>query len=61
MKYNISNKESIMNICPICGTKVNEPKDNIEGDLIECSDCGTLLEIISLNPFEILLYEEPEK
>ncbi len=50
-----------MNICPICGCEINKPDGNIEGDLIECSDCGSLLEIISMEPFEFILYEEPEK
>lgn len=50
-----------MNLCPICGCSITLPEGNIAGDLIECEDCGTLLEIASTNPFEIILYEEPEK
>ena len=38
--------------CPICDAEV-ELDDDIEvGDLIDCPDCGTELEIISLDPPE---------
>ena len=50
-----------MNVCPICGCNIEKPEGNREGDLFECTECGVLLEITSLEPFEFILYEEPEK
>jgi len=36
--------------CPVCGAEVEFPDDAVEGELITCPDCGTELEIISLDP-----------
>lgn len=46
--------------CPDCGEviSVNNPQ---EGAMITCQDCGTKLEIISADPFEVdfpLEYDE---
>lgn len=50
-----------MNKCPVCSSDIPKPDDITEEDLIECLNCGTLLEIISVFPFKISMYEEPEK
>jgi len=50
-----------MKQCPVCGTKLEEPKDLATGDLMECPHCGTLLEILTLSPLDVALFEEPEK
>ena len=39
--------------CIICEAKVELPDDCCEGELLVCSDCGTELEVINLNPIEI--------
>ena len=39
--------------CPICDADVALSNDTIQGELIECSDCGTELEVTSLEPFAV--------
>lgn len=36
--------------CPVCGVEIELAKDTVQGELIECSDCGTELEVVSVNP-----------
>jgi alpha-aminoadipate carrier protein LysW len=36
--------------CPVCGAEVNLDSDTLVGELIECTECGTELEVISVNP-----------
>ena len=36
--------------CPVCGLVIIFAKDTIIGELIECVDCGTELEVISIDP-----------
>ena len=36
--------------CPVCGAEVVFPDDAVEGELISCPDCGSELEITSLDP-----------
>lgn len=42
-------------ICPDCQTEIIAPADMIVGDILECSECGTEVEIQSLSP---LTYRE---
>lgn len=42
-----------MTECPICGAEVILEKGTVKGELIECSDCGVELEVISVNPFRV--------
>ena len=37
-------------LCPICEAEITLPADCCEGELVVCPDCGTELEVISLNP-----------
>ena len=39
--------------CPVCGADVNKSPDTVQGELIECPDCGTELEVTALEPFAI--------
>jgi len=39
--------------CPICGADVELSADTVEGELITCEDCGTELEVISVDPPEV--------
>lgn len=42
-------------VCPDCGAMI-EPGEKMEiGDILECGECGTEVEILSLKPFR---YEE---
>jgi len=36
--------------CPVCGAMVDLPEGTVIGELIECPDCGTELEVVSLDP-----------
>ncbi len=36
--------------CPVCGAMIELPEGTVVGELIECPDCGTELEVESLNP-----------
>ena len=46
-----------MTPCPICGGEVENPEDPVEGELLECAECGSELEILGLGP--IVLGEAP--
>jgi len=39
--------------CPICSAEILLADDAVEGELITCPECGTELEIISLDPPEV--------
>lgn len=45
--------------CPVCGAEITLPEDTVAGELIECSDCGTELEVKSIKP--IKLVEAPKE
>jgi len=40
-------------ICPICDAEIKAPGDVVEGELLSCPDCGTELEVISIDPFTV--------
>lgn len=44
--------------CPVCDFRIECTDDPVEGELMECFECGSELEIISLDP--IMLMEAPE-
>ncbi len=44
--------------CPVCGARLVLACDLVKGELLECDDCGTELEVIDLGPVE--LKETPE-
>lgn len=44
--------------CPICDAEVTMPRDPVEGEVLECEECGTELEILALDP--ITLGEAPD-
>ena len=48
-----------MTECPVCGGDVEIPEDPVEGELLECAECETELEILSLSP--IVLAEAPQE
>ena len=43
--------------CPVCGAELKLAADVVQGELIECGDCGTELEVESVDP--ILVAEAP--
>ena len=48
-----------MSACPACDFDVMIPEDPIEGELLDCEECGTELEVVALEP--IVLVEAPEE
>ncbi len=45
--------------CPVCGAEIELAEGTVLGELLECSDCGTELEITGLDPEE--LSEAPQE
>ncbi len=39
-----------MTNCPECDGRVTLPADAVEGEIVRCDDCGTELEVLSVNP-----------
>ena len=45
--------------CPDCGAIIPEEDGVMIGDILECSQCGTEVEVLSLEPLECReLFEE---
>lgn len=44
--------------CPICGAMIDIAEGTVVGELMECADCGSELEVTSVEPIEI--QEAPE-
>ncbi len=47
--------------CIVCGAKFDLPKDTEEGEIIECPECGSELEVVSVNPIELAQAPEEEE
>lgn len=45
--------------CPVCGAEVTLSEDTVVGELIECIDCGTELEVVDVDP--VVLSEAPQE
>lgn len=39
-------------ICPDCGEEIKYPEGCLVGDILECEECGTEVEILSLDPLK---------
>lgn len=39
--------------CPICAAEVELPEDTLQGELIECNDCATELEVKEIKPYKL--------
>ena len=44
--------------CPVCDADVELGDDTVVGELVECADCGSELEVTKLKPLEV--QEAPE-
>lgn len=44
--------------CPVCGAEVALDSGTVVGELLECADCGTELEVLEVDPPK--LAEAPE-
>ncbi len=47
-----------MSECPVCGVRLALSDGLIKGELLECDDCGTELEVVGLGP--VKLQEAPQ-
>ena len=47
-----------MSECPVCGAEITLADDVVKGELLECDDCGSELEVLSVDP--VKLEEAPE-
>ncbi len=45
--------------CPICGADVELGEDTVQAELIECSECGSELEVTGIEPYS--LEEAPQE
>ena len=50
--------EQSMIKCPVCDATVVPSEDPVQGELLECPECGSELEILGLDP--IVLGEAPQ-
>ena len=39
--------------CPICAAEVTLNDDTVQGEIVECAECGTELEVTGTNPFTV--------
>lgn len=39
--------------CSICAGKITLTDDVLQGELIECPECGSELEVTSIEPFQV--------
>lgn len=47
--------------CPECAADVTLPDDVMEGEIVQCPDCGVELEVVSVDPPELELAPEEEE
>ncbi len=45
--------------CPICDAAIHLAADTVQGELLECAECGTELEVVSTEPIQ--LEEAPQE
>jgi alpha-aminoadipate carrier protein LysW len=47
--------------CPVCGADVMLAEDAVIGELIICPECGSELEVINVDPPELLQAPQEEE
>lgn len=47
--------------CTECGQPVTVPSDATPGELVVCDHCGVELEVTSMTPLALAIFEEEEK
>lgn len=45
--------------CPVCAAEIELTADVVKGELLECPDCGTELEVAEINPPQLI--EAPQE
>jgi alpha-aminoadipate carrier protein LysW len=49
---------TVASVCPVCEAPLEIAAGTVVGELLQCEDCGTDLEIVGVNPYQI--QEAPE-
>jgi alpha-aminoadipate carrier protein LysW len=39
--------------CPVCGADIKLEEGTEQGELLSCSECGTELEVLNIDPAEV--------
>jgi len=47
--------------CPRCETELNVPSDSVLSEILVCAECQSELELISIDPVEVVLAPEIEE
>jgi alpha-aminoadipate carrier protein LysW len=47
--------------CPQCAAPIELAPDTIQGEILQCPDCGVELEVMSLDPISVDLAPEVEE
>jgi len=47
--------------CPECAAEIELGDDVMEGEIVDCPDCGVELEVVSLDPLALDLAPEEEE
>lgn len=47
--------------CPECAAEVSLADDVMEGEIVQCAECGAELEVVNLNPLALDLAPEEEE
>ncbi len=50
-----------MTECPVCGAEIKFAEGTVLGELLECGDCGTELEVTGLDPAAVTEAPETEE
>jgi alpha-aminoadipate/glutamate carrier protein LysW len=53
--------QSVMVRCPACGFLPGLEPDVMLGEIVWCEHCGAELEVVSIEPLRLDLFEEEEK
>ena len=51
-------ESAVKTVCPVCEAEVKIADGTVVGELLDCSECGTELEVTSTDP--IAIQEAPE-
>jgi alpha-aminoadipate carrier protein LysW len=47
--------------CPKCAAQIPLPNETVQGEIVECPNCGAETEVICLEPFRLDLAMEEEE
>ena len=39
--------------CPICDSEIELPDDTVQGEILECDECGSELEVTGVDPYTV--------